>query len=335
MKKLRLLIIIPVVIAAGYLVGPMVDIDEPDASVPEIDLTGEELENYVSRKEEKVKDLKEDNQARIIWYNDSLKEKTEYAVVYLHGFSASQGEGSPVHINFARKYGCNLYLTRLHEHGIHSGDALLDMTPQKLMSSAAEAVAIGQQLGEKVILMSTSTGGTLSLYLAAHNPWIHSLVLYSPNIRINNPATFLLTTPWGIQLGQLITGGEYVINEPESEADSLYWSNTYRLEAVAYLQALLEKTMNEETYRKVTQPVFLAYYYKSEEEQDPTVRVDAMLEMFDELGTPADRKVKQAFPEAGEHVIASEYKSKDWKGVQEATWRFAEEVLGLQAVDQD
>ena len=42
--------------------------------------------------------------------NDSLKEKTEYAVVYLHGFSASQEEGDPVHYDFAKKFGCNLFL---------------------------------------------------------------------------------------------------------------------------------------------------------------------------------------------------------------------------------
>ena len=333
MKKLRLLILIPVLLAAAYVAGPEVYFDEPDAPVPEIDLTGEALAEYVSQKEEGIKNLKKDNQARIIWHNDSLKEKTEYAVVYLHGFSASQGEGSPVHINFARRYGCNLYLSRLHDHGLHTKDALLDMTPQKLVNSAAEAVAIGRQLGEKVILMSTSTGGTLSLYLAAHNPWIHSLILYSPNIRINNPTIFLLTKPWGLQIGQLMTGGNYVVNEPESVADSLYWSNTYRLEAVAFLQDLVEKTMKEETYRKVTQPVFMAYYYKNKEEQDPTVRVDAMMDMFSELGTPDDRKVKQAFPEAGKHVIASEFKSEDWEGVQEATWQFAEEVLEMRPAE--
>ena len=58
-----------------------------------------------------------------------------------------------------------------------------------------------------------------------------------------------------------------------------------------------------------------------------------MLKMFDELGTPADKKTKQAFPDAGEHVIACEYKSKDWKGVEEATYRFAEDILGLKPIE--
>ena len=62
--------------------------------------------------------LKPGNEARIIWANDSAKQKTEYAIVYLHGFSASQAEGDPIHRNIAKEFGCNLYLSRLAEHGI-------------------------------------------------------------------------------------------------------------------------------------------------------------------------------------------------------------------------
>ena len=35
------------------------------------------------------------------------------SVVYLHGFSASQEEGDPVHYDFAQKFGCNLFLAAL------------------------------------------------------------------------------------------------------------------------------------------------------------------------------------------------------------------------------
>jgi pimeloyl-ACP methyl ester carboxylesterase len=329
MKKLRLYIIIPVLVAALYLSGPQLDPGKFSAALPEITFAGEALENSISNSEKNVEGLKLDNEARIIWYNDSLKNKTEYAVVYLHGFSASQGEGIPVHENFARKFGCNLYLSRLYDHGIYEKDALLEMTPENLVKSAAEALAIGQKIGEKVILVGTSTGGTLSLYLASQHPDIHGLILYSPNIRINNPAAPLLAYPWGLQIGRMVTGGKYSTSKPESYEDSLYWTASYRMEAVVYLQQLLDITMNRKTFEKVRQPVFLAYYYKNEEEQDQTVRVDAMLEMFDQLGTEGSLKKAQAFPEAGDHVIACRYKSGDWEGVQAATIEFAEQVLGM------
>jgi hypothetical protein len=206
------------------------------------------------------------------------------------------------------------------------------MTPFELLNSAKEAIAIGKQLGDKVILMSTSTGGTLSLYLAGGDMDIAGLILYSPNIRINNPFVSLVTGHWGLKIGRLFAGGNNFIYPVESREDSLYWDKTYRVEAVEYLQSLIELTMNQKTYAAVTQPVFLGYYYKNKKEQDPTVRVDALLEMFDQLGTPEKQKVKKAFPEAGKHVIACQYKSGDWKGVEEATDKFAEEILGLKPV---
>ncbi|WP_053403848.1 hypothetical protein [Persicobacter sp. CCB-QB2] len=54
------------------------------------------------------------------------------------------------------------------------------MSPEGMVNSAKRAISIGKQLGEKVLVMSTSTGGTLGLYLAANNPeMIDALVCYS------------------------------------------------------------------------------------------------------------------------------------------------------------
>jgi hypothetical protein len=76
--------------------------------------------------------------------------------------------------------------------------------------------------------------------------------------------------------------------------------------------------MNTALFNKVKQPVLMLYYYKSETEQDPVVRVDAMLKMFDELGTPIKDKQKVALPKTGNHVIGSSITSKDIKGVEKA-----------------
>jgi hypothetical protein len=85
--------------------------------------------------------------------------------------------------------------------------------------------------------------------------------------------------------------------------------------------------MKKETFERITCPVFMAYYYKNEEEQDKTVSVPAMLKMFDELATPPASKEKMAFPEAGAHVIASYIRSKDWQGVERETERFLSGII--------
>ena len=101
------------------------------------------------------------------------------------------------------------------------------------------------------------------------------------------------------------------------------------MEAVVYLQQLVDATMKKETFRKVSAPVFLGYYFKDKDNQDKTVKVDAMLKMFDQLGTSPDRKVKVAFPDAGEHVIACELTSGAVDNVIRETINFGKEVLQL------
>jgi hypothetical protein len=104
------------------------------------------------------------------------------------------------------------------------------------------------------------------------------------------------------------------------------------MEAVVFLQQLVERTMKKSTYNNVTAPVFLGYYYKDDQHQDQTVKVSAMFPMFDELGTLEDLKVKMAFPEAGNHVIGCELTSGCYKDVEAETIKFGKQILGLKPV---
>ena len=68
------------------------------------------------------------------------------------------------------------------------------------------------------------------------------------------------------------------------------------MEAVVYLQQLVDVTMIAETYKNVTCPVFLGYYYKDEDNQDESVKVSAMEKMYSELGNLPNLKKKVSFP---------------------------------------
>lgn len=331
MKRIKRFFLIVILLAIiTYLLGPKPPKPELNKDLPSISASIANVESFVERKEAAFS-VKPDNESRIFWANDTLKERTDYCVLYLHGFSASWYEGHPAHERFASHFGYNLYVPRLHDHGLVTGDALMDMTPDKLYASAKEALMIARSLGRKVIIMSTSTGGTLGLKLAADFPeYVDGLILYSPNIKVYNKTMVLLSKPWGLQLGRKVMGGKYRISEddPESE-DCKYWNCKYRVEALVYLQQLLDATMTKETFGRVSVPVFLAYYYKDDENQDNTVSVDAMLDMFKELGTLPNQKVKKAFPEAGDHVIACELTSGSVEEVIAETIRFGEGILGL------
>ena len=102
------------------------------------------------------------------------------------------------------------------------------------------------------------------------------------------------------------------------------------MKAVEQLVVLMENTMSPETFSKVDAPFFLGYYYKDEENQDKVVSVPAMLEMYEQLGTADDKKRKIAFPDAGDHVLANPHKSKSYGKVKEESFRFVEEIMGLE-----
>jgi len=334
MKKLkRYLLIIILAIIAIYMLGPKPGDPEFDMNLPSLPSNLHNLENMI-KETENSHNIKADNESRIIWSNDSAVERTEYSLLYLHGFSASWYEGYPVNKKFADYFGMNAYFPRLASHGLDTLDALIDMTPDRLWSSAKESLMIARKIGKKVIIMGTSTGGTLALALAAAFPeYVDGVILYSPNIRINNNSAFLLSKPWGLQIARNAYDGKYrVTNTDSTSQECAYWNCKYRLEAVVYLQQLVDLTMNKETFNRVTAPVFLGYYYKDKDNQDETVKVKPMLTMFDQLGTVNGSKIKVAFPEAGDHVICSELFSGATDDVLDETISFAKNILNLKPV---
>ena len=332
MKRfLKIIAAVVALLAIVYFLGPKPAAPLYNNNLIQVPSEPAALESYIRNKEATHK-VKPDNEARIVWANDSTKAKTPYVIVYLHGFSASQEEGNPVHRNIAKQFGCNMYLARLSEHGIDTTDALVNMTATSLWESAKEAYAIGKQLGDKVILMGTSTGGTVALELASNFDDVAGLVLYSPNIAINNPSAFLTNNPWGLQIARMVMGGKENILKNRTDTYKKYWNHQYRLEAVVELQELLETTMIPSHFNKIKCPLLTLYYFKDEKNQDPVVKVSAMKEMFEAVGTPANLKRMIPIPEAGNHVLASPIQSNDIVSVEKETALFLEQIVQLKKV---
>ncbi len=334
MRKISwILLVLLATLVVGYVLGPAPETPVYSKVIPDVPAEPVQLERYIGE-HEKQHPVKKDNEARIVWFDDSAKQKTPYSIVYLHGFTASQAEGEPVHRNVARKFGCNLFLSRLSDHGIDTTDAMMQLTADRYWESAKEALVVGSQIGEKVILMGTSTGGTNALQLAATYPdKVAAIVLMSPNIEINDPNAWLLNNPWGLQIARLITGSYYLGGKAREPLVQQYWTGPYRIEAAVALQELVETTMLPETFANINQPLLLLYYYKDELNQDKTVKVSAMHEMFAQLSTPEGKKKAVAMPNTGDHVIGSYIRSKDVEGVEAQIDTFLSGTLGMQKIN--
>lgn len=323
------------IIVLAYWQGPRPVFEKVSSTIEPLDISIYQLDSTIAVYESQFPNIKPENESRIIWA-DSIR-KTPYAMVYLHGFSAGVMESDPVHQALAKKYGCNLYLARLSHHGLSGKDAFEGLTPAALMHSAAEAIAVGHVIGEKVILVSCSTGGTLSIYLTANNPdQIAAQIMYSPNTAIHDPTAVLLNKPWGMELTQLVLG-DYKVGDSTYVGTPIerYWTLTYRSEALVALQELLDQTMTEEVFEKIQSPYFIGYYYKNDEESDHVISVPGILDFDSKTNTPTDLKRVVAFPDVGHHVMASDLQSDDIESVIAETSLFMEEVLGLEPVQYD
>lgn len=290
----------------------------------------ERFEDSLVRAETSLQ-LKPDNEARIIWMKPY--EKTGYSMVYLHGNGASQEEGDPIHEALAHRYGCNLFLARLSDHGLEQTDPMLNINAVNWMQSALDALMIGKRIGDKVILISSSTGSTLSLYLAAHYPeLVDGLIMMSPNIDLYDSRSFLLSAPFGLQIARKIMDSEFYGWNAPGTAQS-YWYTRYRIEGLCTLKSMINCTMNETTFEKVNEPLIMLYYYRDEQHQDQVVSVKHMREMYHQLGTPENQKRDVPVPDAGTHIIGSDIFNDNLQSVWDPIVSFCEEVLNLNVVN--
>mgnify|MGYP000010259023 CR=1 FL=1 len=199
----------------------------------------EMLDSYLAESESRVSGVRDGCEKTIVWYGDQRRQR-DRSIVYIHGFSASRMETWPLCDHLAEAMGANLFYTRLTGHGLN-GDALATATVQDWMDDGMQAIAIGQQLGEKVILVGTSTGGTLATWLAAQPSVaarIHRLILLSPNFFPKNPLAAAALWPPTLRLFESYFGGWRSFSVANAR-HAIYWTVRYPVRAIATMMQLV------------------------------------------------------------------------------------------------
>lgn len=300
-----------------YAMGPRseLDLDPGPATpvIPNVDV----LDVWLARNESTHPTLVTGAEKRIVWAGKP-GERTPLAVIYLHGYTATRQEVAPLCERLAASLGANLYHTRLHGHGLDP-EALGAATAEDWLRDAAEALAIGRTLGERVIVVGTSTGGTLALWLAQQESAesIAAMLLISPNLGPRNRQGELLAGPWGAELLSGLVGDTYEW-QPANDAQRRYWTWRYPARALLPMMALVRE-VRDSPLESIRLPTYVLY-----SPDDRVVHPDEIERAFSRLGSPI--KTLESFPDAQDrsrHVLAGDILApQDTSRVLERMQRF-------------
>lgn len=199
-----------------------------------------ELEPWLAAREASVPGIRPGVQAGIVWADPETKAKTPVALVYLPGYTATRGEISPVAERIASALGANLFFSRPTGQGV-GPDGHRTVRASDWVADGLEALEIGQLLGDKVVVMATSTGGTLAVWLtlgpAARRPV--ATILVSPNLTPHNAKSEMLLWPGsGWLLSWMI--GDTVSVEPRNELQAQFWDTTHHSHSLIPMMQLVE-----------------------------------------------------------------------------------------------
>ena len=296
----RSIILLLVLGAAMWTWGPY----EGVSVTPRFDARtiGPDVVSFFVEREARYDNIIPGVEKRVVW-RETKGARTELAIVYIHGFSATSEELRPVPDRVAEAVGANLVFTRLKGHG-RDGEALATATVQDWADDLAEALAVARMIADEVVIMATSTGATLTAAMLDQPETmkdVKGVILVSPNFAINNPLAPLLTLPAARNWVPLI-GGKERNWEPQNEAHGKYWTTRYPSEAVFQMAALVELAAAK-SFADVTMPTLFWF-----SDADQVVSAAATREVISRWGGPAVVKpqVLRDGVDPSAHVIAGD-----------------------------
>ncbi|KAB0682040.1 alpha/beta hydrolase [Aureimonas leprariae] len=251
-----LALLLVLALGAVWLLGPREPVDLTLRFDPAA--LGGDLDAYLARAEADVPNLRPEAAKEIRWAYPASRARTPIALVYIHGFSASKDELRPLPDLVAQRLGANLFLTRLSGHG-RNGAAMAEASVNDWWNDLAEALAIGRRLGERVVVIGNSTGGTLAV-LGASDPElmrdVAGLVLLSPNFGPKDRRSFVLDLPFAREFGPRLFGPEWGATSGDPRIAAV-WTERYPTVALLTMGALVRAARTSDIGRIALPALFL------------------------------------------------------------------------------
>lgn len=293
------MLVLVAVLALAFGLGPRVAVDTTIHFDPSV--IGDDPQAYVARVEAAVPGIRDGLDKEIVWANPMVHAMTPLSIVYIHGFSASKGEIRPLPDDVASQLDANLFYTRLTGHG-QDGAAMAQGSVNAWINDYEEALAIGRAIGDKVIVISTSTGGSLAAWAATQpgaSDRVAAIAFISPNFGVKASGAEILTMPWGKQIAKLVAGKERSF-VPHNALHEKFWTYRYPIEATLPMQALTELAYGAPV-EKATIPALFIF-----SDSDRVVRPDRTREIAGRWGGAHELVPVDDTGDPDNHVIAGD-----------------------------
>ncbi|MEM8838765.1 MAG: alpha/beta hydrolase [Pseudomonadota bacterium] len=278
---------------------------EPFTGVVDFDanIIGDDVEVYIHEGEARFSDVRDGLHKEIIWANGEAGERRKFAVVYVHGFSASKEEVRPVPDLVAEGLSANLYFARLKGHG-RSADAMAEASAEDWLNDMAESLAVGNRIADETVVIATSTGATLATYLAATRPElfenVRALALISPNFKLIAPGSSFLTLPYARWFMPILVG-EHRIHTRPTPAQEHAWTTPYATVSLMPM-ARLTQALEDISPGDIKVPVLLIY-----SEEDTVIEPATVKDYAEQWGATA--RLFRVEGAGDDHVIAGAMRS--------------------------
>lgn len=290
------------------------------------------VEGEISRAQ--AEGVRPGNEPRLVRH---APDRSPVAFLYVHGFGASRAEGEAVLDPLAAEMGANTLYMLLPGHGTDDPDHHASGTAAAYLSATAQAFEEARQLGERLVIVGSSTGGLLATWLAAEHPdEVAALILASPFYAFARPEAVLLDKRLGALLVPMVQGPDryagWKVN-PEGRVQQpgydQHWTTHQRTSIMFQLADLRRALATRETFEKVKAPTLLMYYDKDPEHTDGVVDVGAIRTAFGQLGGPGggDARSRLVNIEDGNHILMSAHVRTDKERINKEIRSFLAAVL--------
>lgn len=296
----KLAVVVALALVLLGLLAPRETIDRSLTFNPAV--LGDSPETWLEVSEQEFTDIRPGAAKRILWAG-AKDVRSHYSIVYIHGFGASAEEIRPAPDELARALNANLFYTRLSGQG-RAPAAMPEASVGDWLRDMAEAMAIGRQIGDKVIVIGTSMGGAL-VSLAASDPnlahGMAGIALISPAYALPAPLGLGLDLPLARYWAPFVFGATQTVQAVNADHQR-YWAMSIPTTALFSLATLMREVRRID-FSPVKIPL-LVFYSPADQIIDPS----AITPIVTTWGGPV--QVEERYMQAGDdpysHVIAGD-----------------------------